>query len=353
MSNRGGELEIHSIRQMASRIVFDADWPEQMATLSGRPLLVADERLGDWIETVGQALGTNEVLRLALHEKTKSLETVSQVYQWLGAVNATRDCLIVAMGGGVTTDLVGYAAATYLRGITWAAIPTSLLAQVDAAIGGKVGVNSAWGKNLVGAFHLPGIVAVDAKFLSTLPLREWRAGLGEVMKSALIRGGWLYQTLGELDLDPGDLARWSPVVRETAAIKVELVNQDLYEDGPRMYLNLGHTAGHALETLLGYGALTHGEAVGLGTLVALRLSEEVCGLPETVRATVMAWMERWELPTRLPRIDFPEFYEQMLRDKKARQTGLTWVLLETVGKPTLVSNVDRNMVQSVVQELGS
>lgn len=346
------DMVIQSRQDTRSRVVIGGQWAELLASLGPRLLLVADARLDPWIEVVGPAIGAQSVLRLPISEAQKTLATVQQVYAWLGGVGATRDTVVVAMGGGVLTDLVGYAAATYLRGITWAALPTSLLAQVDAAIGGKVGVNTDWGKNLVGAFHLPAVVAVDSQFLTTLPRREWRTGLGEVMKSALIHGGWLYERLGHLELPPpGEVGEWEPVVAETASIKVEVVNRDLYEDGPRMFLNFGHTVGHALENLLGYGVLTHGEAVGLGSLVALRLSEEYLHLSPQVRETVRRWMASWGLPLTLRRVDFEELWERLTRDKKARVRGLTWVLLHEVGAPRLVQDVRPESVQRALAEL--
>jgi 3-dehydroquinate synthase len=225
------------------------------------------------------------------------------------------------------------------------------LGQVDAAIGGKVAINAAWGKNLVGAFHLPKAVVVDPHFLSTLPVREWRAGVGEVIKSALIRGGRLFEVLGQLDIGPDSAELWGPVIEETARIKIDLVNQDLYEHGPRMYLNLGHTVGHALENLLGYGTLSHGEAVGLGTLAALKLSERVLGLSSDVRTVVADWMQRWGLPTVMPPLVFEDLRVRLQRDKKARSTGLTWVLVESVGRPRLMENIDWALIEEVVSSL--
>lgn len=346
------ELGIESTRTTASRVIMDGSWVASVQSLAERRLLVADARLADWIKRVAEDLEVEDTLHLGISEAEKTLSTVGRVYQWLGEKDATRDTLVVALGGGVLTDLTGYAAATYLRGLTWACVPTTLLAQVDASIGGKVGVNTDWGKNLVGAFHLPAVVAVDTRFLTTLPPREWRAGLGEVIKSALIRGGWLYDALNGLQLpSPGTVAEWTNIVAETAAMKVNIVNQDLFETGPRMYLNLGHTVGHALENLLGYGVLTHGEAVGLGTLAALRLSEETLGLSPRVRETVLGWMRAWELPTEMPKVDFERLWQQLHRDKKARTRGLTWVLLADVGEPRLLTNLERDRVQAVIEEL--
>lgn len=343
------EFAIQSHRTSRSTVIIDGSWREGIRDLGPRRLLIADAQLESWVSGVAAAIQADGVLTMPMGEHQKSLATVNDLYEWLGAQGAMRDTVVAALGGGVCTDMVGFAAATYLRGLTWAAIPTTLLAQVDAAIGGKVGVNTPLGKNLVGAFHLPRIVAIETEFLATLPRREWKAGVGEVLKSALIQGGWLYDALDRAPLM--QVADWADIVRETAHIKVDVVNQDLYENGPRMYLNLGHTIGHALENLLGYGAMTHGEAVALGTLAVLRLSEETQGLSQSVRQRVLGWMARWGLATRMPTVDFGKLWEQLHRDKKARSQGLTWVLLRDLGDPVLVQNLEEALVRSVVEEL--
>jgi 3-dehydroquinate synthase len=348
-NHRESALQITASATTQSEILFDADWRVRLRQFGTRRLIVADEAVLAQAQQLAQSVRAEQVLSVPMSEDAKTLNTVSQVYAWLGQANVTRDTVVVALGGGVCTDLVGYAAATYLRGLSWVAVPTSLLAQVDAAIGGKVGVNTDWGKNLVGAFHLPRFVVVDADFLSTLPSRQWRAGLGEVMKSALIAGGWLYEHLDSVNLI--DVGAWREIIYHTVKVKVDIVNQDLYEEGPRMFLNFGHTVGHALENLLGYGTLTHGEAVGFGSLVALSLSERVRGLTKDVRQKVVSWMEHWGLPTRLPPVEFAPLWEQMHRDKKARVVGLTWVLLDRVGSPCLVKNLPQEVVREAVAEL--
>lgn len=351
---RGRDASAHivSVRQRESSIYFGPGWEARVRRAGPRRLLVADAGIPRWAEVTAAAVGADAVLRLPLGESEKSWPALNRVYEWLGGERATRDTVVVALGGGVTTDLVGYAAATYLRGIAWIAIPTTLLGQVDAAIGGKVGINTAWGKNLVGAFHLPELVLVDPAFLSTLPEREWRAGLGEVIKSALISGGSLYGELGGLSMGSGWVDQWAPIVEGTARVKIDLVNGDLYEDGPRMYLNFGHTIAHALENLLGYGTITHGEAVGLGTLAALSLSEKLLGLSPSVARTVRQWMEHWGLPTVMPSVSFEALKDRMEGDKKARADGLTWVLLADVGRPQLYTGVDFSLVHQVLLELG-
>ncbi|NMP21171.1 3-dehydroquinate synthase [Sulfobacillus harzensis] len=340
-------------REDSSRLIFGSDWDSLVKSVGPRRLVVADQQLAEWMPSVTDKAGADGYFSLPLGEAAKTLESVSVVYEWLAQQKAARDTVVVAVGGGVATDLIGFAAATYLRGLSWVAVSTTLLGQVDAAIGGKVGVNTRWGKNLVGAFHLPELVVLDPRFLASLPRREWQTGLGEIIKSALIAGGSLYDTVGSLPMPSADtLVEWQPVIRACAELKVSVVNQDPFEAGPRMFLNLGHTVGHALEALFGYGVLTHGEAVGLGTLVALSLSEELLGLDPGVRAEAAQWMERWELPQRLfAPVDFEALWEQLHRDKKARAGGLTWVLLESPGSPRLVKGIQRETVLNAVSTI--
>lgn len=349
-----GEQEIVSQEIHRSRIVVGSQWAPSIQQVAPKRWVIVDQQLPHG-QALGEALAAHRVLRLPAGEAVKTLQAASQLYQWFGETGVTRDGCIVAIGGGTLTDLVGYAAATYLRGIGWCAVPTTLLAQVDAAIGGKVGVNTAWGKNLVGAFHLPEVVAVDLSFLETLPVHGWRDGLGEILKSALIAGeplfGWLEQLQLPSDPPVSITSRWWDIVETTIKIKVDIVNQDMRESGPRMYVNFGHTIAHAVETLTGYNTYSHGEAVGLGALAALRLSEMVYAIDPAIFRAVKAWMKVWGMPTVLPKLSFDALWEQLYRDKKARTEGLTWVLLKQLGVPVLHTNLDRALVAQVVHEL--
>ncbi len=325
--------------------------------LQGRPvLMVADPAVRDFAQILLQGVQDGgeacAVVWLQIPESEKSLATIERIYREMGTRHVTRDTVIVAVGGGVLTDVVGYAAATYLRGLPWIAVPTTLLGQVDAAIGGKVAVNTVFGKNLVGAFHLPQVVAIDPSALSSLPVREWRAGVGEVVKSALIAGGPLLEqlqggcpALGTID------PWWDTVISQTAAMKAQIVSEDLHEQNVRMHLNFGHTAGHALENYFGYGTLTHGEAVGLGCLVALHLSETVLCLDPSVAKMMRQWMSRWELPTTAPRFDPDALVDIMAQDKKARAYGLQWVLLEKVAAPKVVRDLPVGAIAAALETI--
>ncbi len=285
-----------------------------------------------------------------IDEHDKNLNTVSQLYDWFGDHLVRRDSLVVALGGGVLTDTVGFAAATYLRGIAWVAIPTTLLGQVDAAIGGKVAVNLPHGKNLAGAFHLPRAVYVDPDVLKTLPLVQWQAGVGEVMKTALIAGGTLFKRLNGPPVRFGDPV-WANLIAETIRYKVNIVNQDLEESGARLYLNFGHTVAHGLEQALGYGTLTHGAAVGLGCRVALALSETTLGLDPRVRTQVESWMRLWQLPMTLSGVDWDRVLLAIGQDKKAQAGGQRWILLEQIGKPMVQKGLEPDLVRDTLTKV--
>ncbi len=285
-----------------------------------------------------------------MDEQGKNLKTLSRIYAWFGENLVRRDSLVVAMGGGVLTDTVGFAAATYLRGIAWVAVPTTLLGQVDAAIGGKVAINLPHGKNLAGAFHLPATVYVDPDILKTLPLIQWQAGVGEVMKTALIAGGALYKQLNGSVVRFGDPI-WPELIAHTIRYKVEIVNQDLEESGPRLYLNFGHTTAHGLEQALGYGTLTHGAAVGLGCRVALVLSETILGLDPKVRTQVESWMRMWQMPMTLSGVDWDRVLAAIGQDKKATSYGQRWILLEQIGKPKVQKGIDPTLVRRILADV--
>lgn len=348
------ESRIESLSSHTSRIVVGQGILRQMQRgKRRRAVVVADRAVTMWAGRVVDALaddgGWVDLVTMEFGESKKNLETLREVYEAFSELALARDTLVVAVGGGVTTDLVGFAAASYLRGLDWIAVPTSLLAQVDAAIGGKVGVNLSLGKNLVGAFHLPREVWIDGQTLTTLPESEWRAGVGEVLKSALIAGGPLFERLSGHPPLLGQVGpEWVELLRMTAQIKVDICNQDLKESDRRMVLNFGHTLGHALEQWLGYGQIRHGEAVGLGSLFALALSEEMLGLESAVRRSFHKWLTHWGLPTTVPPVTLEELRPALTRDKKSSSQGLRWILLRQVGDPEVTGDVpDEALVEAL------
>ena len=266
-------------------------------------------------------------------EAAKSWPVIFSIYDAALGAGVARDGWFLAIGGGAVLDAAGFAAATFLRGIAWAAMPTTLLAQVDAAIGGKTAIDLPQGKNLVGAFHLPAWVALDPQVLESLPRREWRSGFGEVLKCGLLMGGRTWERVQEIPPGWEAPAEMVELAEASARHKCRVVAQDPYEAGERISLNLGHTVGHAWEQVSGYAGPRHGEAVGVGLLAALRLSEQVVHLDPAVRAAVHQALGRWGMPTRLPRDSHDGILRALARDKKLRAGALRWVLLRAPGDP--------------------
>ena len=294
-----------------------------------------------------------EVLLIDDRERAKRPEVVTSLAQALQAGGADRGSLIAAFGGGVVGDVAGYAAATYMRGISYVQIPTTLVAQVDSSIGGKTGVNLGGAKNLVGAFHQPLGVLADTRTLCTLPSREFRNGLYEVVKSAVIGDARLFAYLERnlehvRSLDPAAVLKTASAA---ARVKAAVVSRDEREAGVRRVLNFGHTFGHAWEALAGFKRLRHGEAVGWGMLAATVLAEQadlITG-PEAERITsLVASVGR--LPA-LPDFTPDEVVALMAGDKKARGGKLTLVLPERVGKVRVVDDVPRSAVLGTLRAL--
>lgn len=267
-------------------------------------------------------------------ERTKSLASARRLYRAWARHGAGRTAIVVALGGGVVSDVTGYAAATYGRGLPWVIFPTTLLSQADASIGGKTGVNLPEGKNLVGAYHHPLAVYADPEALETLTPRAFRSGLAEVVKMGIIRRPELLDHIERL-LQSGavrDPARLARVIRMTAAEKARYVSRDERDRGVRRELNFGHTVGHALEAAYGYGRYLHGEAVSVGMIAALRLSVRVAGLSPREVARVESILSEAGLPTRLRGRPNRAFWRALLRDKKRGRAGLRVVLSRAIGR---------------------
>lgn len=275
-------------------------------------------------------------------ERSKHLRTVSRIYDGLIEAGADRASGIVAVGGGVVGDMAGFAAATYLRGIAVAHVPTTVVAQVDSAIGGKTGVNLPQGKNLAGAFHQPAAVLADPSLLATLPGREFRAGLYEVVKYGMACSGSLFDRL-EREADAiarrREVAALLPVIEECCRIKAAIVAEDEREHGPRRVLNFGHTAGHAFEAVTRYQRFRHGEAVAHGMRVAVELAHRRGRLDAGARDAFLRLLARFG---ELPRIDDLRASDVMTaigRDKKMVEGRLHFVLPIAVGRVEIVQDV--------------
>lgn len=303
--------------------------------LPRRAILCSDERVGDlYGERAAHALSDAGIavgrVTIPAGEEHKNLATVATCYREFAALAVERGDLVIALGGGVPGDLFGFVAATYLRGIRLAQVPTTLVAQVDSAIGGKVGVDLPEGKNLVGAFKHPELVLADEDLLRTLPEAEWIAGTAEVAKHGVIVDAQLFQ---RLEADPSGWRRRAiplgPILAAAIAVKARIVQEDVLETGSRMYLNYGHTFGHAVEAAAGYGVIRHGEAVGWGMAMEARLAEAV-GLSNAAFVTRQDRLLRsLGLLDPLPDLDLDEVLRFLYRDKKVRDGKIHWALPTT------------------------
>lgn len=331
--------ELRSLREAGRRVRVISD----ARVLNAHPEYLAQAGFED-----------GEILSLPSGEKTKSVEFFSQALSFLAEQACNRDCALFAFGGGVTGDLAGYVAASYLRGIDFYQIPTTLLSMVDSSVGGKTGINLPEGKNLVGAFWQPKAVYIDTELLETLPPREFAAGMAEVIKYGLLADAELLSDLEEL----GGLSASSPelaeVVRRCCAIKAKVVADDEKEtagsDG-RALLNLGHTFAHAIENVAGYGEYLHGEAVGIGLVLATRLSVELGQLRTETIERVESVVSAYNLPTRLQsELPVDQLMAAMQRDKKTRGGKLRFVTMKALGDAVTNDGVDPKLVEEVWNE---
>jgi 3-dehydroquinate synthase len=282
-------------------------------------------------------------------ENSKSLSMAAQIYSQLIRAGADRDSVIVAFGGGVIGDLAGFVAATYLRGVRLVHIPTTLLAQIDSSIGGKVGVNHPLGKNLIGAFHQPSLVMADTRLLQTLPPREWRSGIFEALKYGVIGKPELFSFLESRahQLGRPEITACTQIVKWCTAIKARIVSRDERESRLRMVLNLGHTVGHALESVTGYAKLTHGEAVGWGMLFAVQYAEGQGILKASSAIRIKRLIALLGLPP-LPSLRANQVLAAMQQDKKRSGQSLRLVLPVRIGKVDIVEVCDVDGIKQIL-----
>jgi 3-dehydroquinate synthase len=313
---------------------------------SGRSLIVSNDVVAPLHLAKLQAslAGTEtDVLILPDGEHTKNLQTLNLIYDHLLAARHDRNTTLIALGGGVTGDITGFAAATYQRGVNFVQVPTTLLAQVDSSVGGKTGVNHPLGKNMIGAFYQPKCVLADIDVLSTLPVRELQAGLAEVIKYALLGNKhflvWLETHIE--DLLSGDAALLSEAVNICCRDKARIVAADEHEGGVRALLNLGHTFGHAIEAAMGYGNWLHGEAVATGMVMAADLSRRLGWISAADALRARQLIERAGLPTSPPpEMNAQQFLSLMSVDKKVQAGRIRFVLLRHLGDAVVESDVD-------------
>ena len=318
-------------------------------------LLVSNETVAPlWAPRLRAALGDARVVECILPdgEAHKGLPAWSRVIDALAEARMSRDCMVLALGGGVIGDVAGFAAACWQRGVDVIQLPTTLLAQVDSAVGGKTAINHPSGKNLIGAFHQPRAVLADTDTLATLPERQLRAGLAEVIKYGLIRDAGLFAWLEDnveavIDRDPQALVF---AIRSACECKAAIVAADEYERGDRALLNLGHTFAHAIETASGHGTWLHGEAVAMGLDLAAHLSARLGWLGIAEAARIRALLVRAGLPVEPPRIGAARAFELMGRDKKVRGGRIRLVLLKRVGLAVCTNEYSSAVLHAALED---
>ncbi|MGL6096346.1 MAG: 3-dehydroquinate synthase [Fimbriiglobus sp.] len=329
-----------------------------VAPRSRLAVVVSDGNVTAHARNVAAALESSgfrtELAVIPAGEPSKAVAVAAELYDRLAERNADRQTLVVAVGGGVVGDLAGFVAATYNRGLPLLMVPTTLLAMVDSSVGGKTGVNLPRGKNLVGAFHQPAGVWIDTAALDTLPAREFRSGLAEVVKYGVILDPDFFAWLDakSTDISARDTVVLRHLIGRSCRLKADVVEQDEREEtGLRAVLNYGHTFAHAFETVGGYGAWLHGEAVAAGMVCASRLAEKLFRVPADLTARQVALLEAFALPTTLkPEWPADELIAVMRRDKKADAGKLRFVLPTRLGHVELVDGVPESLVAEVLRE---
>jgi len=340
-ANTAGRLAVclaKNLRKNRLFVIYDANFYVLHGRALRRSLRISPESYRELVTPSG--------------EKEKSQKNIDRIHSFLLDNKITRSDFILACGGGVTSDLVGFAAATVLRGVRWGVLPTTLLAMVDAAIGGKTGINHPLGKNLIGAFWQPSFAHIDTEYLKTLDHRQIVAGLGEVLKCAGLAGGKLHAAVAA-QLQSGHLdstTRLTSVIRLAVEYKAKLVARDERESGLRMVLNLGHTFAHGVEQSLGYGRLLHGEAVILGLWAALELGRRM-GFTTDRLSRYRTAIE--SMITMIPRrkLNHQGIMDAMAIDKKRTTAGNRFVLLEEIGRPIITSNLTWRRVAGALEDM--
>lgn len=330
--------------------------PDVASLLAGRNVaVVSDETvhglhggaLSDGLAAAGARVIAKAILKPG--EENKNIAGVSAIWDALVEGNAERSDLVVAFGGGVVGDMAGFAAATYLRGVEFMQVPTTLLAMVDSSVGGKTGVDHPKGKNLIGAFHQPKAVVADTDLLATLPRREALSGLAEAIKAAVLADPVLF---GLLEREGPEIAGGGEALEEalerSVAVKADVVARDEREGGPRALLNLGHTLGHAVEAACGFAGIAHGEAVALGMLFAVRLSKALGRIESAEAERVERLLNSWGYPKRAEGLGSEEIKRAFAFDKKKASGKVRWVLPTGMGRAEWGVTVDEATIDALL-----
>jgi len=277
-------------------------------------------------------------------EEYKNMESFSYGLDRLFDAKLDRNSTLIAFGGGVIGDMTGFMASIFLRGIKFIQVPTTLLSMVDSSVGGKTGINNKYGKNLIGAFYQPENVYIDTHFLSTLPKREFAAGMAEVLKMSIMFDAVFFENLKDNKESVED------IIRQSIELKSEVVNQDEKERGIRSVLNYGHTFGHVIENLTNYSVYLHGEAVAIGMVMANRLAVKLGYLTLTEEEEIKECIENYNLPTTFRVRDEEEFYEHFFADKKTMNNSIKFVLPKGIGNYKIVKDVDKEIILEVLRD---
>ena len=332
-----------SIKVVAEReylVHLDANWRksvEAIAESHNKTLLMVPTELVDLFQMQALAKANLRIVEIPKGELAKSPEFLLKMWEVCGEFGLTRSDCIIGIGGGSATDLAGFVAASWLRGISWHAIPTSLAGMVDAAIGGKTGINSSHGKNLIGAFHSPTSVVIDKSFLNSLSERDFNAGMAEVIKCGFISDRKI------LELALAAKTNIAELISRSIAVKAQVVSADFKEGRLREILNYGHTLGHAIEKIEEY-KLRHGEAVAIGLVFAAELSNIAGGLNAAAVVLHRELLEKFDLPTSYRPEALPKLLELMAGDKKSRGTIVRFIGLEEIAKPIWLESVTSDQI---------
>ena len=317
--------------------------------IEGKAMVVTNPKVaGLHLQRLLEAVRAKElyVTTIPDGENYKTMATIESILERCFDHRLDRKSTLIAFGGGVIGDMTGFAAAIFQRGIDFIQVPTTLLSQVDASVGGKTGINNRYGKNLVGAFHQPRAVYIDTHWLKTLPPREFAAGVAEIVKMAVMFDAGFFEWLESHDLHEDDHLK--EAIRRSVELKARVVNQDETEKGIRAVLNYGHTFAHVIENFSGYGTLLHGEAVAVGMVMANELAKKLGLLDDAQAERVRTLLKRYDLPVSY-RVESPErFYEHFFLDKKSQNNRITFIVPEGIGGYRMVSDADKETVLGIL-----
>jgi len=347
------KISIHAEREY--EVLVDCDWKSELISLAKnrtRIAVIHSEKMSKEVRIDSDIDAEFFYFSLPDGELAKSFTTISQLWNWLGAAGFTRSDLIVGVGGGAITDVAGFAAASWLRGVDWIAVPTSVAGMVDAAVGGKTGINSDYGKNLIGAFHSPVAVLVDVKWLSTLSDRDFSAGMAEVIKCGFIAENEIISLISNQSLSElrADGARVIALIEASVKVKAAVVSIDFKEGFAREVLNYGHTLGHAVEIHSKY-SLRHGEAVAIGLVFAAELANIKGLLSMQLVDQHRELLKSLDLPISYPRAAWSDLMPLLALDKKSRGKSLRFVAISAIGATLRIDNVLESELVSAYERI--